>query len=849
MPINDFTIIKQLGSGAFSTVSLVTRKQDQKIYALKCVQISKLSPEERQNSLNEIRLLASINHKNIISYKESFYNEQNQTLNIILEYANDGDLQTKIISKKKFGCFFEENTIWSIFIQMVKGLNELHKKKIIHRDLKSANIFLMKNGICKLGDLNVAKVVENGLLRTQTGTPYFASPEIWEDKPYSFKSDIWSIGCILYQMSALKMPFQGKNIKEVYYNLKNIIIPPLPEIYSPDLIYMIKKLLKLNPEERPSTQEILEDEIIKNRMKMMSENDNNLIDISLDINNFQKLKNKTRLTKLINTIKVNDDKNLNYILPKKNYYEKEYEKLYSLNKNDISEKIELTEGNINQFNNNKHTDNNHNKIVNYNKEKINKKQKKNFSFNEERQIKKNNLKNNLNSLIIIDQNDLPKINQKLNESPKTLKKVAKRECNSAKFRKDINQAQNKTSEKQIKCTRNSNRDFDKKDKKTITYQYQYKKISPTKYYKKNNYYIYINNNHIIDSISENEIQKNFGTAEDSIINNDNDNNNNVMYKNKFRHRMSKIKRLNSFLLTNRAQIKIFKKNKINKNNSQYNFPLVNINNNKIKFNEYNLKENKENNLTLELNNKVKEIYNINSCKNNKENNLGKKDEYNFTRDKGKKLIPNHPLKYDNILFGNKEIGFNLNNQNCYYKSHCNLEQDNENSNFKRYNNSILKKLCVMTPSNPINDKNNIIQNNNININNNFNLKKRYPFVLNFKQKEKNSFLENKNNPQTTKGKKEIFPLINNLNLNRGDLKLQKLSHVPVISLSNKENEADTNEKILEKNKDIMNIEPAKKIMINPIKIIEKKDNKIKLNHINSQIRINKLNDINNNAYK
>ena len=115
MPINDFTIIKQLGSGAFSTVSLVTRKQDQKIYALKCVQISKLSPIERQNSLNEIRLLASINHKNIISYKESFYNEVNQTLNIILEYADDGDLQSKIISKKKIWMFFRRKNYMVYF--------------------------------------------------------------------------------------------------------------------------------------------------------------------------------------------------------------------------------------------------------------------------------------------------------------------------------------------------------------------------------------------------------------------------------------------------------------------------------------------------------------------------------------------------------------------------------------------------------------------------------------------------------------------------------------------------------------------------------------------------------------
>ena len=841
MPINDFTIIKQLGSGAFSTVSLVTRKQDQKIYALKCVQISKLSPIERQNSLNEIRLLASINHKNIISYKESFYNEENQTLNIILEYADDGDLQTKIISKKKFGCFFEEKTIWSIFIQMVKGLNELHKKKIIHRDLKSANIFLMKNGVCKLGDLNVAKVVENGLLRTQTGTPYFASPEIWEDKPYSFKSDIWSIGCILYQMAGLKMPFQGKSIKEVYYNLKNINIQPLPDIYSPDLMYMIKKLLKLNPEERPSTKEILEDEIIKNRMKMIFENDNDLIDISLDINNFKKIKNKT---KLINSIKVNNNQNLNYVLPQKNYVENEYEKILPQHENNINESTEdnipIPKSNKREINQNINNMRTRNKI-----------QRKNISFNEENQTKKKKLKKNINSLNNIEPAYLPQINEFDSKTPKILKKIIKRECNSAKLRKDVNnnQNQNNLGEKNNKYTRNANKNFHEKEN---TYQVQYKKIRPENYYKKNNkYYIYINNNQFIESISDNEIQKNFGTGEDSLINNDN-----IINKSKFRNRINKIKRVNSFLLTNRTKINSLKKNKITKNNSQYIFPMVN---NKIYDNERNIKENKNNNLTLELNQNVKDIFNINSCKNgtlnidNKEKNSEQKHGYNLATEKGKKLIPNHPLKYGKISFGFKENELYKNNQKCYYKSHNNFEQqENINSNYKNYNNNLLKKLFVMSPNNHnhTSDKNIIIQNNNININNNFNIKKKIPFVLNFNQKEKNTInLENINNAKTTKGKKEIFSIINNLNLNRGDLKLPKLSHAPVISLSNKEMNEDKNDKILTKNSDMANIEPAKRILINPIKIIEKKDNKIKLNPINSQIRINKLNDINNNAYK
>ena len=818
MPINDFIIIKQLGSGAFSTVSLVTRKQDQKIYALKCVQISKLSSIERQNSLNEIRLLASINHKNIISYKESFYSEENQTLNIILEYADDGDLQTKIISKKKFGCFFEEKTIWSIFIQMVKGLNELHKRKIIHRDLKSANIFLMKNGICKLGDLNVAKVVENGLLRTQTGTPYFASPEIWEDKPYSFKSDIWSIGCILYQMAGLKMPFQGKNIKEVYYNLKNINIPPLPEIYSPDLMYMVKKLLKLNPDQRPSTQEILDDEIIKNRMKMISENDNDLIDISLDINNFQKLKNKT---KLIKSIKVNDNQNLNYILPQKNYNENEYEKIYTLNENKTKEE------NIS--------------ILNYNNRKINpnlniktkNQYKKNISFNCENQINNKKLKKNINSLNNIETSFLPQINGFDDKTPKVLKKIIKRECNSAKFRKDINEQKAEEKNNKNKYSRNIDQYL---NKNSNTYQIQYKKINPKNYLKKNENYINNNsnnNNQIIRSISDNEIQKNFGIEDDSIINNEN-----IIKKSKFRNRMNKMKKVNSFITTKKTKMNSIKQNKISKNNSQYIFPMVNNNINDIK---KNIKENKNSNLTLEINQNMKEIYNINSCKhclniNINEKNSEHKYGYIFPTEKGKKLIPHNPLKYGKLTI-EKENELYKNNQKCYYQSHNNLEKENNNSNFKNYNNNVLlKKLFAMSPANQINNNNIIIQNNNININNNFNIRKKVPFVLNFNQKEKNIILENINNSKTTKAKKEIFPIINNIKLNRGDFKLPKLSYVPVKSLTNKEMNEEINDKILIKNSEI-NIEPEKRILINPIKIIE---NKKKLKPINSQIRINKL---------
>lgn len=144
--------------------------------------------------MNEVRILASIDCQNIVSYKEAFLTENPSTLCIVMEYADGGDLYQKILEHQKNKTIFPEKQIWQIFIQICKGLKALHDMKILHRDLKSANVFLNKDGTVKLGDLNVSKVAKMGLVHTQTGTPYYASPEVWEDKSYDFRSDIWSLG-------------------------------------------------------------------------------------------------------------------------------------------------------------------------------------------------------------------------------------------------------------------------------------------------------------------------------------------------------------------------------------------------------------------------------------------------------------------------------------------------------------------------------------------------------------------------------------------------------------------------------------------------------------------------------
>ena len=178
MSLNDFIVGKFLGKGAFGSVCLVTRKADKKIYAMKSINIGKLDQNQREASLNEIRILASLNHPNIIGYKEAFYDENSRTLNIIMEYADDGDINHKIQENLKRRLQFEESQVWEWIIQLLKGLKYLHDNKIMHRDLKCANIFLMKNGLVKIGDLNVSKITKSNMARTQTGTPYYIAPEI-----------------------------------------------------------------------------------------------------------------------------------------------------------------------------------------------------------------------------------------------------------------------------------------------------------------------------------------------------------------------------------------------------------------------------------------------------------------------------------------------------------------------------------------------------------------------------------------------------------------------------------------------------------------------------------------------
>ena len=137
----------------------------------------------------------------------------------------------------------------------------------MHRDLKSANVFLYSDLTAKLGDLNVSKIAKMGLNYTQTGTPYYASPEVWKEQPYDLKSDVWSLGCVIYEMLTLKPPFRAQNMKELYKKVLRGNYPRVPSTFSGELSRTISSMIQVNPKSRPTCAELLSKDYVMDKLQ------------------------------------------------------------------------------------------------------------------------------------------------------------------------------------------------------------------------------------------------------------------------------------------------------------------------------------------------------------------------------------------------------------------------------------------------------------------------------------------------------------------------------------------------------------------------------------------------------
>ncbi|CAH8577665.1 unnamed protein product [Schistosoma rodhaini] len=256
--------VGNIGEGAFGKAILVLSKSENIHRVMKEINIRKMTLKEREEARKEVSVLSKMNHPNIVQYCDSF--EESGWLYIIMEYCDQGDLYTKI--NKQNGVLMPESLILDYFVQICLALKHIHDRMILHRDIKTQNVFLTSKGRLKLGDFGIAKVLNHtlDLARTCIGTPYYLSPEICENKPYDHKSDIWALGCVLYEMTTLKHAFEAGNMKNLVLKIIRGTYPPVSSKYSYEIRNLISQLFRRNPRDRPSINAILRKPFLSKRI-------------------------------------------------------------------------------------------------------------------------------------------------------------------------------------------------------------------------------------------------------------------------------------------------------------------------------------------------------------------------------------------------------------------------------------------------------------------------------------------------------------------------------------------------------------------------------------------------------
>ena len=373
-----YKIINFLGEGSFGRAYLALCDNDNNKYVIKQITLEGMDDEEKRETFNEAKILKKLDHPNIIKFKEVFLQSQPKpALNIVTEYADGGDLGQKIEKQKKVP--FSEAQILDYITQICLALQHIHKKKIIHRDLKSGNIFLMKSGIVKVGDFGIAKGLQSTWEKAKTfvGTPYFLSPEIINNQPYDNKSDIWALGVLLYELMTFQMPFNAVSLPLLSIKINRGVYKPPPSTYSSDIRNLLKKCLTVNPDKRPSIDEILKLPLIKNRINNFLKE----VQYDQDLHTTIAKKYKEERKKLKHKYKIvnKDNNNLNKGQSQKSKKDNEIKtndnlnQSNQINKSNKNDTIKMDEIKINEKNNNNNSgkkENNETKRLESDKNKV-----------------------------------------------------------------------------------------------------------------------------------------------------------------------------------------------------------------------------------------------------------------------------------------------------------------------------------------------------------------------------------------------------------------------------------------------------------------------------------------------
>mmetsp|Transcript_25178 Transcript_25178/g.65707 ORF Transcript_25178/g.65707 Transcript_25178/m.65707 type:complete len:724 (+) Transcript_25178:96-2267(+) len=264
-----YKVIEEIGKGSYGEVVLVRGREDGKKWALKKLNITGVPEEQRTAALREAKLMRQLSHPNLVRFKEEFCEKGN--LYIVMQFCQGGDLNQKLRRQKEL---LPEWQVMEWTVQVALALQYLHEHRILHRDLKTQNIFLLKKRRdgkqhIMLGDLGIARqlTAEAELATTFIGTPYYMSPELFSNAPYNYKSDVWALGCCIYEMATLHQAFNARDMCSLVRCVINGEVPRIPAKYSDALDAAIQQMLSPDADDRPTVHEFLKQGFVRASMQ------------------------------------------------------------------------------------------------------------------------------------------------------------------------------------------------------------------------------------------------------------------------------------------------------------------------------------------------------------------------------------------------------------------------------------------------------------------------------------------------------------------------------------------------------------------------------------------------------